>query len=82
MPPSAASASASAAVRVSCQVIDRATGQPVRRSHSTTVSRSFAIPIAATSAAVAPAAASAAWMHSCVRCQTSAMSSSTQPGRG
>src|SRR6266508_3508661 len=42
MPPSAASASASAAVRVSCQVIERATGRPVRRSHSTTDSRSFA----------------------------------------
>ena len=82
MPPSAARASAAAAVRVSCHVIERATARPVRRSQRTAVSRSFAIPIAATSEAAAPAVASASWMHSRVRCQTSSMSSSTQPGRG
>ena len=82
MPPSAASASAAAAVRVSCQVIDLATGRPVRRSHRTTDSRSFVIPIPATSADEAPAEPSASWMHSWVRCQTSSMSSSTHPGFG
>jgi len=51
MPPSAANASAAAAVRVSCHVIECATGCPLRRSHRTTDSRSFAIPIAATSPA-------------------------------
>ena len=54
MPPSAARASASAAVRVSCHVIAWATGRPVRRSHRTTDSRSFAIPIAATSSGPRP----------------------------
>ena len=37
MPPSAASASAAAAVRVSCHVIDLATGCPVRRSQTSTL---------------------------------------------
>ena len=82
MPPSAASASAAAAVRVSCQTIARATGRPVRRSQRTTDSRSLVIPIPATSAGVAPAERSASWMHSWVRFQTSSMSSSTHPGLG
>jgi hypothetical protein len=81
MPPSAASASA-AAVRVSCQTIERATGRPVRRSQSTTDSRSLVIPIPAMSAGAALAEPSVSWMHSWVRFQTSSMSSSTQPGLG
>src|SRR5262245_51157688 len=82
MPPSAASVFAALAVRVSCQVIAGATVRPVARSQRTTVSRWFVIPMAARSAGDAPADFSASWMHSWVSCQTSSMSSSTQPGRG
>jgi hypothetical protein len=67
MPPSAASAWAATAVRVSCQTIERATGRPVRRSQRTTDSRSLVIPIPATSAGAAPAEPSVSWMHSWVR---------------
>ena len=45
----AASASTSASVRVSCQTMAWATGSPVRRSHSTVVSRWLVMPMAATS---------------------------------
>ena len=58
-PPSAASASTRSCVRVSCQTIAREIGSPVARSQTTAVSRWLVMPMAATSAADAPAASRA-----------------------
>ena len=79
---SAGSSRQRAAVRRSCQTIAGATGRPECRSQSTVVSRWFAIPIAATSAARVPAAASAAPAACPTLCQSASGSCSTQPGRG
>ena len=48
-PPSPASSSTRSSVRVSCQTIALCTGVPVRRSHSTVVSRWLVMPMAARS---------------------------------
>ncbi len=70
------------AVRVSCQTIALCTGWPVRRSHSTVVSRWLVIPMAARSLAPRPARCSALATHDWTLSQISAGSCSTQPGRG
>ena len=79
---SAPSAATRSALRASCHTIALASGRPVSRSHSTTVSRWFAMPIAATSPPRAPAAARASSMHVRERASNSSASCSTQPGRG
>ncbi len=70
------------AVRRSCQTIAGATGRPVLRSQTTVVSRWLAMPIAASSAAGTPAAASAASAACRTPSQISSGSCSTQPGFG
>ena len=78
-PAPAASSATSGAVRTSCQTIAFATGSPVRRSHSTVVSRWFVIPTAATSDARAPAAAAASSTTARTFATISRGSCSTQP---
>ncbi len=74
--------STSGAVRVSCQTIALPSGVPVRRSHSTVVSRWLAIPMAATSSGLTSACESACGTTRCKVCQISTASCSTHPGRG
>src|SRR5229473_4565092 len=80
--PSRFSASQRAAVRRSCQTIARWTGFPVRRSHTTVVSRWFVIPIAATRLGASFAFFSAARAHASWVRRISKASCSTQPGCG
>jgi hypothetical protein len=60
----------------------RATGRPVTRSHTTVVSRWFAIPIAARSSVDSPAWCNASGTTRAVLRQISSASCSTQPGSG
>ncbi|OLE25383.1 MAG: hypothetical protein AUG49_10990 [Catenulispora sp. 13_1_20CM_3_70_7] len=69
-------------VRVSCQVIARLIGWPVRRSHSTVVSRWLAMPRAATCRGSTPTRCSASGARCSRLRQISAASCSTQPGLG
>ena len=69
-------------MRVSCHTIALWTGSPLARSHSTVVSRWFVIPTAATSAALAPAAATASSITARTFATISSGSCSTQPARG
>ena len=80
--PAAFSASHSGAVRRHCQTIARWTGRPVARSQTIVVSRWLVMPIAATSAPLAPAVASASRAAVTVVVQISSGSCSTQPGCG
>ena len=80
--PVARSSAHRSAVRRSCQTMALATGAPVARSHSTTVSRWLVTPMAAMSEALAPACLSADRAHSSCVDQISAASCSTQPGLG
>ena len=70
------------AVRVSCQMIARASGRPVCRSQRTVVSRWLAMPMAAMSSAVRPACAQRLGHHPPHVRQISAASCSAHPGRG
>ena len=80
--PASRRASHAAAVRRSCQTIARWIGRPVDRSQRTTVSRWFAMPMAATASAPQPAFASTARTVETVVVQRSSGSCSTSPGRG
>ena len=80
--PAARSASQRSAVRRSCQTIAGATGWPVARSHSTTVSRWLVMPTAARSRGAASARASTSAMVTACDTQISLASCSTQPGCG
>jgi hypothetical protein len=81
-PGARASSSTRASVRVSCQTIAGATGIPVRRSHTTVVSRWLAMPIAAIwLASIPPRERARGTTFSTFR-QISMASCSTQPGRG
>ena len=81
-PPSAPSASQIPCVRVSCQTIAGWIGRPVARSHTTVVSRWFAIPTAASADAPRPAFASAPAATRRALSRISSASCSTQPGLG
>jgi hypothetical protein len=67
------------AVRRSCHTMARCTASPVRRSHSTTVSRWLVIP---TATGVVPASAIASRAASRTPASSSCGSCSTHPGRG
>jgi hypothetical protein len=69
-------------VRVSCHTIAWLSGSPVRRSHTTVVSRWFATPTAARSPAPSPHVRSASVTTCWVLAQISAASCSTRPGAG
>jgi hypothetical protein len=80
--PRSRSAAQVGSARRSCQTIALYSGSPVRRFHTTVVSRWLVMPIDAMSFAVTPAFASASFaVASCV-CQISIGSCSTQPGCG
>ena len=70
------------AVRRSCQTMALQTGSPVRRSQTTTVSRWFVTPMAASWAARMPTLPSASATTASVLRHISRASCSTQPGRG
>ncbi len=78
--PAARSSSQRAAVRRSCHTIARWRGRPVRRSHTTTVSRWSVMPMPTT--ASPSSAATTSPRVSCTARQISSGSCSTQPGRG
>ena len=80
--PAALSLRQVSAVRRSCQTMALWIGRPVRRSHSTQVSRWLVMPMAAMSPALSPAAASAWRAVSTVVRQMSSGSCSTQPSAG
>ena len=80
--PASRSASQRAAVRRSCQTIARCRGRPVRRSHTTTVSRWFVMPIAATVSPAARSSDATSPSVSTVTRQMSSASCSTHPGCG
>ena len=69
-------------MRVSCQVIARASGVPVCRSQMTVVSRWFAMPSATMFSGPSPALRSAAGTMRVTLRQISSASCSTQPDRG
>ena len=71
-----------ALVRRSCHTMAGWIGAPLRRSHTTVVSRWLAMPTAATSAAVAPAAATASRATATWLARISSGSCSTQPALG
>ena len=79
---SAGSSAQRSAVRRSCQTMAGWTGRPVRRSHTTVVSRWFVIPRANTSAGRILASASACRADSSTLAQISSGSCSTRPGAG
>ena len=80
--PASRSSSQRRAVRRSCQTIARCSGSPVSRSHATTVSRWFVIPMPASRPPFTPAESSASLATARVTSQISSASCSTQPGRG
>ena len=71
-----------ASVRVSCHTIALAYGRPVRRFHTTVVSRWLVRPSAARSSGFRLVVFSTVWMTALVRSQISTGLCSTQPGRG
>src|SRR5579885_2800037 len=75
-------ASQMGAVRRLCQTIALKTGFPVAFSQTTVVSRWFVIPMAATSAAAAPAFFKASWATANWLDQIASGSCSTRPGAG
>ena len=80
--PAARSCAHSGSVRRSCQTMALAIGWPVRRSHSTVVSRWLVMPMAAMSLALSWALNSASSATACCVAQISLASCSTQPGCG
>jgi len=80
--PSVASRCIASAVRRSCHTSAWWIGTPLRRSHTTTVSRWLVMPIAAMSRASAPLDCSAVRAVDSCRAQISCASCSTQPGFG
>src|SRR5882724_11079856 len=80
--PSAFSLAQMSAVRRSCQTMARWMAWPVRRSHTTVVSRWLVMPMAAMSFAVRPAFFSASRQVAMVEVQMSSGSCSTQPDAG
>jgi hypothetical protein len=80
--PASFSSSQRRAVRRSCQTIARYSGSPLSRSHATTVSRWFVIPMPASERPSMPAESSASLATARVTSQISLASCSTQPGRG
>ena len=80
--PASLSSSQRRAVRRSCQTIARWSGSPLSRSHATTVSRWFVIPMPASERPSIPAESSASFATARVTSQISLASCSTQPGRG
>jgi len=80
--PSRSSAAAIRSVLVSCHTIAWPYGRPVRRFHTTVVSRWLVRPSAPRSAATMPREASTVLTTALVRSQISIGSCSTQPGRG
>ena len=81
-PATPASSRTSVAVRVSCQTIALWTGSPVRRSHTTVVSRWLVMPDGRDRPRRSRTRASAPSITSRVRCHTSRASCSTQPACG
>ena len=75
-------AAAMVSVRVSCHTMALPYGRPVRRFHTTVVSRWLATPSAARSVTLRSRVFSTVWMTALVRSQISAGLCSTQPGRG
>src|SRR5437763_5058372 len=80
--PDRSSAAAMRSVRVSCQTIALQYGRPVRRFHTTVVSRWLVMPSAARSRWVRSALFSAVSITARVRSQISVGLCSTQPGLG
>jgi hypothetical protein len=80
--PSSTSRATMPSVRVSCQVIARASGTPVCRFQITVVSRWLAMPRPTRSSGVRPALFSAAGTTRVTLRQISSASCSTRPGRG
>ena len=80
--PAARSSSQRAAVRRSCHTMARCRGRPVRRSHTTTVSRWSVMPMPTTVSPSSSSAATTSPRVSCTARQISSGSCSTQPGRG
>ncbi len=80
--PAARRSSQSSAVRRSCQTIARCSGRPVRRLHTTTVSRWFVMPMHAIVSPAASVARATSPNVATVASQISSASCSTQPGCG